>query len=103
MSAGIRSGVNWMRLNDRSRICATVLMSSVLARPGHAGDQAVPAGEERDEHLIDHRVLPDDDLADLGEDALAPVRDALGHGGDVVRGVSVVSGRGRMVVSGFID
>ena len=34
MSAGIRSGVNWMRLNDRSRICATVLMSSVFARPG---------------------------------------------------------------------
>ena len=34
MSAGIRSGVNWIRLNERSRICATVLMSSVLARPG---------------------------------------------------------------------
>ena len=34
MSAGIRSGVNWMRLNDRSRICASVLISSVLASPG---------------------------------------------------------------------
>ena len=92
MSAGIRSGVNWMRLNDRSRICATVLMSSVLARPGHAGDQAVAAGEERDQDLIDHRVLPDDDLADLGEDALAAARDALGDRRDVGRGVAVVSG-----------
>src|SRR2546426_913828 len=26
MSAGIRSGVNWMRLNDRCRMRATVLM-----------------------------------------------------------------------------
>ena len=59
-----------MRLNDRSRICATVLISSVLARPGHAGDQAVAAGEERHQHFVDDRVLPDDDLADLGEDAL---------------------------------
>ena len=52
-------------------------MSSVLARPGHAGDQAVPAGEERDQHLLDDLVLADDDLAELGEDALAAFRDAF--------------------------
>ena len=83
MSAGIRSGVNWIRLNDRSRICATVLISSVLARPGHAGDQAVAAGEERHQDLIDDLVLPDDDLADLRQDPLAAARHALGYGGDI--------------------
>src|SRR5262249_25328763 len=34
MSDGIRSGVNWMRLNLRSRTRASVAMSSVFARPG---------------------------------------------------------------------
>ena len=34
MSDGIRSGVNWMRANFRSRTCAIVWMSRVLARPG---------------------------------------------------------------------
>src|SRR5262245_44136861 len=34
MSDGIRSGVNWIRLNSRSRMSASVLISSVLASPG---------------------------------------------------------------------
>ena len=34
MSDGIRSGVNWMRLNFRSSTSAMVRTSSVLARPG---------------------------------------------------------------------
>ena len=34
MSEGIRSGVNWMRENFRSRTCAIVWMISVLASPG---------------------------------------------------------------------
>ena len=34
MSLGIRSGVNWMRLNTRPRVCAMVRTSSVLAVPG---------------------------------------------------------------------
>ena len=34
MSDGIRSGVNWMRLNFSSSTCASVAISSVLARPG---------------------------------------------------------------------
>ena len=34
MSEGIRSGVNWMRLKSMSRIRASVLTISVLARPG---------------------------------------------------------------------
>ena len=34
MSAGIRSGVNWMRLNSAPRTWASVRTSSVLATPG---------------------------------------------------------------------
>jgi len=34
MSEGIRSGVNWMRLNLRWIACASVLISSVFASPG---------------------------------------------------------------------
>ena len=50
-----------------------------LGQPGHAGDQAVAAREQRDEDLVDHLVLPDDDLAELGEDLLAPLLDAFGE------------------------
>ena len=48
-----------------------------LRQSGHAGDQAMAAGEERDEHLLDDFVLADDDLAQLGEDALAALRDSF--------------------------
>ncbi len=34
MSPGMRSGVNWTRLNERSSASASVRMRSVLARPG---------------------------------------------------------------------
>ena len=34
MSAGIRSGVNWMRLNSSDRHRDSVLIMSVLASPG---------------------------------------------------------------------
>ena len=66
MSEGIRSGVNWMRLKPTSRIWAIVLTISVLARPGHADQQAVPAGEDGGEDLLDDLVLADDDLAQFG-------------------------------------
>ena len=42
MSDGIRSGVNWMRLNVRSSACASVLTMSVLARPGTPISRAWP-------------------------------------------------------------
>ena len=42
MSEGIRSGVNWTRLNDRSRVSATVCTISVLARPGTPIRRACP-------------------------------------------------------------
>ena len=34
MSPGIRSGVNWMRLKERSSVFARLEISSVLASPG---------------------------------------------------------------------
>ena len=70
MSAGIRSGVNWMRLNVEVEDLGERLDQQRLGQPGHAGDQAVAAGEQRDQHLIDDLVLADDDLAQLGEDAV---------------------------------
>ena len=42
MSDGMRSGVNWMRLNLRWRISASVLTSRVLARPGTPRNRQCP-------------------------------------------------------------
>ncbi len=36
-----------------------------LRRAGQAGDQAMAADEQRDENLVEHFLLADDDLADL--------------------------------------
>jgi hypothetical protein len=49
-----------------------------LGEPRDARDEAVAAGEKRHQHLVDDGVLADDDLADLREDAVAAVGDALG-------------------------
>ena len=85
MSAGIRSGVNWIRLNDRSRICATVLISSVLARPGTPVIRQWPPVNSAINTSSMTVVLPDDDLADLAEDALAPGGDPFGDGREIGR------------------
>ncbi len=50
-----------------------------LGQARHAGDQAVPAREERHQDLIDHLVLPDDDLAQLRQDLRARVGHLLGN------------------------
>ena len=50
-----------------------------LGDPGHALEQAVAAGEQADEHPLDHPVLPDDDPFDLEERALQQRR-ILGRG-----------------------
>ena len=100
MSDGIRSGVNWMRENFRSSTRAIVWMSSVLARPGRADDQAVAADEQRHQHLLDDLVLADDDLLQLGDDLLPagvhPVgeRDVVGR-----REIDDVTHHGVVVVS----
>ena len=55
MSAGIRSGVNWMRLNVQSMTSAMVRTSIVLPRPGHALEQDVAVGEQAGQGLADER------------------------------------------------
>ncbi len=42
MSIGIRSGVNWMRLNFNDIVSASLLTSSVFARPGTPIKSACP-------------------------------------------------------------
>ena len=70
MSAGIRSGVNWMRLNSQPSTAASVRASSVLRQAGHAFDQRVLVAQHHHQRIADGVVLPDDDLADLGGDLL---------------------------------
>ena len=77
MSDGIRSGVNWMRLNFRSTASASFLISSVLARPGHAAEQAVAAGQEGNQDLADDALLADDDLRELPLEPRRELGDAL--------------------------
>ena len=66
MSPGIRSGVNWMRENVRSRHSDRVLIRSGLAQPGHALEEHVAAGEQADQDLVHHVVVADDHLLHLG-------------------------------------
>ena len=61
-----------------------VLIRQGLRESRHARDQAVAAGEQRDEHLVDDIVLPDDDLSQLGENAIAARGNFFGAQGDSV-------------------
>ncbi len=57
-----------------------------LGQPGHADQQHVAVGEQRGQELFDHGILADDDLAQLGLDALtrrANLFDGLEIGGGV--------------------
>ena len=54
MSDGIRSGVNWMRLNVERQRVGQRADHQRLGQARHADQQAVPAGEERDQQLLDH-------------------------------------------------
>ena len=69
MSAGIRSGVNWMRWKLQVEQLGQRPHQQRLGQPGRAGQQAVPARQHRGQQLIDRLGLPDDDLAQLGADA----------------------------------
>ena len=55
-----------------------------LRKTGHTDDQAVAADEQREQHLVDDRLLPDDQFAELGFDAPAPLVHLVGEG-DVFR------------------
>ena len=62
MSAGIRSGVNWMRLKLRSKRLGEGGDQQGLGEAGDAHQEGVAAGEEADRELLDDLVLADDDL-----------------------------------------
>ena len=51
-----------------------------LGEAGHAGDDAVAADEQRQHDLVEDLVLADDLLAQLVEDRLVPVAQAVGEG-----------------------
>ena len=65
MSAGIRSGVNWMREYLRCSARASVRSSVVLPRPGTPSSSTWPGGQQADQDAIDDVLLSDDDLRDL--------------------------------------
>ena len=65
MSEGIRSGVNWMRLNCSDSASASVRISSVLASPGTPTSRQCPRAKMRDQQLLDHLLLADDHPAQL--------------------------------------
>ena len=64
-SAGIRSGVNWMRLNFRFSACGQRADQGGLAQAGHAFEQRVAADEQAGEHAVDDLLVADDRLGDL--------------------------------------
>ena len=70
MSAGTRSGVNWMRANEPPITSASVETVERLRQTGHALDQAVTAGEEAHHRALDHAVLADDDPLHLEQRVL---------------------------------
>ena len=61
MSAGIRSGVNWMRRKVWLRSEEKVETMRVFARPGNAFENAVAAAEQGGEELFDDRLLAHND------------------------------------------
>ncbi len=53
MSAGMRSGVNWMRRNDKIHAARKRADHRRFRQAGHAFEQAVAAREDGDEELLD--------------------------------------------------
>ena len=83
MSEGIRSGVNWMRLNPSDIVFASELTSKRLRQAGNAHQQAVAPRENGDHHLIDDVLHAHDRLAQLFYDRVSGFAEFL-HGLNVV-------------------
>ena len=79
-SAGIRSGVNWMRRKLRSSTRPRVLTSSVFPSPGTPSRSTLPPHSTAVERALDHALLADDDLADLGAYALEVLLESVHFG-----------------------
>ena len=54
MSAGIRSGVNWMRFQSSPSTMPERLDQPGLGETRHADQQAMAAGQQRHQRLLDH-------------------------------------------------
>ena len=65
MSIGIRSGVNWMRLNFSDIVSASLLTSSVLASPGTPISRAWPRAKRQIDNCSITSLLADDHAAEL--------------------------------------
>ena len=65
MSDGIRSGVNWIRLNEQVERLRDRLDHQRLGQPGHADEQGVAAAQDGGEDALDHVVLAHDPLGHL--------------------------------------
>ena len=65
MSAGIRSGVNWMREKLQVERLGQRAHQQRLAQARHAFEQAVAADEQAGEHAVDDVVVADDHAAEL--------------------------------------
>ena len=79
MSDGIRSGVNWMRVNFSSSTCASVWMSSVLARPGTPTIRLLPPTNSVCSTSSMTSAWPMMRLPQLGDDLLAAVVHLVGE------------------------
>ena len=66
--------MNWIRWKCAAEHVGDGLDRQRLREAGNALDQQVPAGEQADEHALEHLVLPGDDALDLEDGALDPRR-----------------------------
>ena len=62
-SAGIRSGVNWMRLNFKSRRIGQRADQGRFAQTRNALEQRMAADEQACQNAVDDLLVADDDLA----------------------------------------
>ena len=79
--------MNWTRWNEPPSTAAVVLIVECLREPRHALDQHVTAGEQADEHPLQHLLLPGDDAPNL-EERLFQLAADLFHGRLLVRFVT---------------
>jgi len=56
-----------------------------LGQAGHSDDEAVAAGEQREQHELDHVFLTDDELLQLGDDLIVSNLQPIGEGDIVMR------------------
>ena len=79
MSAGIRSGVNWIAVERAVDDVGDRPDEHRLAEAGHALEQDVAVREQPGQGLADQLALADDDLADLALDRGGALGERLGR------------------------